>query len=119
MRRHTTAGAELLADIEFPGDARPIVESHHERWDGRGYAHGLAAEAIPITAHVLGIADVYDALTSERSYKKAFTHDEAMNIMRGDVGKAFDPTLFASFEEIVRRGTWRDTPASGMMALNG
>ena len=119
MRRHTTAGVELLADIEFPWDVRPIVESHHERWDGRGYPHGLAAEAIPITARVLGIADVYDALTSERSYKKAFTHDEAMNIMRGDVGKAFDPTLFASFEEIVRRGTWRDTPASGMMSLTG
>ncbi|MEP6620781.1 MAG: HD domain-containing phosphohydrolase [bacterium] len=119
MRRHTTAGVELLADIEFPWDVRPIVESHHERWDGRGYPHGLAGEAIPITARVLGIADVYDALTSERSYKKAFTHDEAMNIMRSDVGKAFDPTLFASFEEIVRRGTWRHTPSSGMLALAG
>lgn len=119
MRRHTTAGVELLADIEFPWDVRPIVESHHERWDGNGYPHGLAGEAIPITARVLGIADVYDALTSERSYKKAFTHDEAMNIMRSDVGKAFDPTLFASFEEIVRRGTWRNTPARGMIALNG
>ncbi len=117
MRRHTTAGVELLADIEFPWDVRPIVESHHERWDGRGYPHGLAGDAIPITARVLGIADVYDALTSERSYKKAFTHDEAMDIMRGDAGKAFDPVLFASFEQIVRRGTWRNTPSSGMLAL--
>ena len=117
MRRHPTAGVELLADIEFPWDVRPIVESHHERWDGRGYPHGLAGDAIPLTARVLGIADVYDALTSQRSYKKAFTHDQAMDIMRGDVGKQFDPELFASFEEIVRRGTWRNTPSSGYAAI--
>lgn len=64
----------------------PIVESHHERWDGMGYPHGVAGEAIPLTARVLCIADVYDALTSKRSCKEAFTHDEAMDIMRADVG---------------------------------
>jgi putative nucleotidyltransferase with HDIG domain len=117
IRGHPSAGVELLADIEFPWDVRPIVESHHERWDGKGYPHGLVAEAIPLTARVLCIADVYDALTSVRSYKQAFTHDEAMEIMRGDVGRAFDPTLFTAFEEIVRRGTWRNTPASGSMAV--
>ena len=66
---------------------------------------------------MLGIADVYDALTSKRSYKQAFTHDEAMEIMRGDVGRQFDPALFAIFEKIVRRGTWRNTPAGGMQSL--
>ena len=119
IRQHPSAGVELLADIEFPWDVRPIVESHHERWDGRGYPHGLVAEAIPLTARVLCIADVYDALTSVRSYKQAFTHDEAIEIMRGDVGSAFDPALFAAFEEIVRRGTWRNTPAAGMIAITG
>ena len=119
VRRHPAAGVELLADIEFPWDVRPIVESHHERWDGKGYPHGLVAETIPLTARVLCIADVYDALTSKRSYKQAFTHDEALEIMRGDVGSAFDPTLFAAFEEIVRRGTWRNTPAAGMIAITG
>ncbi len=119
MKQHTTAGVELLADVEFPWDVRPIVESHHERWDGKGYPHGLAAESIPITARVLCIADVYDALTSKRSYKQAFTHDEAMEIMRGDVGVQFDPAIFAEFEFIVRRGTWRNTPASGMASLLG
>jgi HD-GYP domain-containing protein (c-di-GMP phosphodiesterase class II) len=97
---------ELLADIEFPWDVRPIVESHHERWDGKGYPHGLTGADIPLTARVLCIADVYDALTSQRSYKKAFTHDEAMDIMRADVGKQFDPALFPVFEEIVRTGAW-------------
>ena len=116
IKSHPTAGVELLADIDFPWDVRPIVESHHERWDGAGYPHGLAGEAIPLTARVLCIADVYDALTSKRSYKQAFNHDDAMEIMRGDVGRQFDPALFAVFEEIVRRGTWRNTPSS-MLAI--
>ena len=113
VRRHPTAGVELLADIDFPWDVQPIVQSHHERWDGRGYPDGLVGEDIPLTARVLCIADVYDALTSQRSYKQAFSHDDAMEIMRGDVGTQFDPTLFGAFEEIVRRGTWRNTPAGG------
>jgi putative nucleotidyltransferase with HDIG domain len=102
VRNHPSAGVELLADIEFPWDVRPIVESHHERWDGKGYPHALAGEAIPLTARVLCVADVYDALTSVRSYKRAFTHDEAMEIMRQDVGRQFDPALFAAFEEVMR-----------------
>jgi len=100
VRGHPTAGVELLADIEFPWDVRPIVESHHERWDGRGYPHGLAGESIPLAARVLCIADVYDALTSERSYKRAFSHAEAIDIMRKDVGTQFDPRLFPVFEEV-------------------
>ena len=103
VRGHPTAGVELLADIEFPWDVRPIVESHHERWDGRGYPHGLAGEAIPLAARVLCVADVYDALTSERSYKRAFTHEEAIEIMRKDVGTQFDPVLFPVFEEVASR----------------
>ena len=103
VRGHPTAGVELLADIEFPWDVRPIVESHHERWDGRGYPHGLAGEAIPLAARVLCIADVYDALTSQRSYKRAFSHDEAIEIMRKDIGTQFDPALFPVFEEVASR----------------
>jgi putative nucleotidyltransferase with HDIG domain len=100
VRGHPTAGVEHLADIEFPWDVRPIVESHHERWDGRGYPHGLAGEAIPLAARVLCIADVYDALTSQRSYKRAFSHDEAIEIMRQDIGTQFDPALFPVFEDV-------------------
>ncbi|HKG93331.1 MAG TPA: diguanylate cyclase [Gemmatimonadaceae bacterium] len=104
IKRHPAAGVEMLADIEFPWDVRPIVESHHERWDGRGYPHGLAGEAIPLTARILCVADVYDALTSVRSYKRALGHAEAMEIMRADVGMQFDPALFALFEEIMAEG---------------
>ncbi|HVE93634.1 MAG TPA: diguanylate cyclase, partial [Acidimicrobiales bacterium] len=103
VKHHPVAGVQMLADIEFPWDVRPIVESHHERWDGGGYPHGLSAEAIPLTARILCIADVYDALTSERSYKKAVSHEQALDMMRGEVGAQFDPNLFAHFERIVDR----------------
>ena len=110
VRRHPTAGVELLADIEFPWDVCPIVESHHERWDGKGYPHGLAGEAIPLTARVVCIADVYDALTSRRSYKERFSHEAAMVVMRRERGTAFDPELFDRFEEVVRDGGWSSEP---------
>lgn len=110
VRRHPTAGLELLADIEFPWDVCPIIESHHERWDGKGYPHGLAGEAIPLTARVVCIADVYDALTSRRSYKERFSHDDAMIVMRRERGTAFDPELFDRFEEVVRDGGWSSEP---------
>lgn len=100
MRGHPEAGIALLSGIEFPWDIRPIVLSHHERWDGKGYPHGLAGAAIPFTARILTIADVYDALTSARSYKPALAHADAMRIMRADAGTQFDPVLFAAFEAL-------------------
>jgi len=118
VRGHPAAGVALLADIEFPWDVRPIVESHHERWDGGGYPSGLAGEAIPLTARVLGIADVYDALTSVRSYKRAFTHDEAMAVMRRDAGTQFDPALFATFEAMMEERS-RDASAAPHLVLVG
>ena len=107
MRSHTTAGVDMLADVEFPWDIRPIVLSHHERWDGRGYPHRLAGDAIPLTARILCVADVYDALTSVRSYKRALTHDEAMDLLRRDCGTAFDPRVFAWFEAVAP--AWAET----------
>ena len=85
------AGVELLAEVEFPWDVTPMVRSHHERWDGQGYPDGLAGEAIPLAARILCIADVYDALTTQRSYKRPFSHLEAMEIMRRAVGAAVRP----------------------------
>ena len=105
MRQHPAAGVEMLAEMEFPPDVAPVVRSHHERWDGQGYPDRLAGEAIPLPARILCIADVYDALTTQRSYKQAFSHLEAIEIMRRESGRQFDPQLFAKFEELVRRGT--------------
>lgn len=100
--RHPAAGVEMLADMDFPGDVIPMVRSHHERWDGKGYPDRLKGEEIPRAARILCIADVYDALTSKRSYKAALTHDAAMDIMRADVGTQFDPELFTLFEEMMK-----------------
>lgn len=103
MKRHPEAGVELLDGIEFPWDIRPMVRSHHERWDGRGYPDGLAGEDIPLAARILCIADVYDALTSDRSYRRGCSPEEAMQIMKEDAGAAFDPALFRVFESLAPR----------------
>jgi putative nucleotidyltransferase with HDIG domain len=99
MERHTVIGDEMLAPVEFPWDIRPMVRSHHERWDGRGYPDGLTAENIPYSARILRIADVFDALTTARSYRRPLSPDEAMTIMVEDEG-SFDPQLFGLFREL-------------------
>ncbi len=116
VRKHPEAGEQMLADVQFPWDVSPMVRSHHERWDGKGYPDGLAGEDIPLPARILCVADVYDALTTERSYKRAFSQLEAIEIMRREVGKQFDPQLFVKFEEMVRRGTV-NAPAAAQRAL--
>src|SRR5690606_25841802 len=81
MQAHTTAGDRIVAELEFPWDIGPIVRSHHERWDGSGYPDGISGDAIPLTARILCIADVYDALTTTRSYRPALSREEALEIM--------------------------------------
>ncbi len=96
MKRHPIAGLELVADIDFPGDVRAIIRNHHERWDGRGYPDGLAGEDIPFAARVLCVADVYDALTSTRSYRPGMTPPQAARAMRASSGQ-FDSNLLETF----------------------
>jgi putative nucleotidyltransferase with HDIG domain len=99
MERHTVIGDEMLAPVEFPWDIRPMVRSHHERWDGTGYPDGLAAEAIPRSARILRLADVFDALTTARSYRAPLSPQQALSMMRDDQG-SFDPELFGIFLEL-------------------
>ena len=96
IKRHPEAGLELVAGIDFPGDIRAIIRNHHERWDGSGYPDGLAGEKIPLAARILCVADVYDALTTTRSYRSGLTHARAAEIMRGSPGQ-FDPHLLEIF----------------------
>ena len=106
MKTHSEIGASLIRDMRFPKD-KPLVHTaweicrwHHERWDGKGYPDGLKGEEIPISAQVVSIVDVYDALTSERCYKKAFDHDTAMNmILDGQCGQ-FNPILLKCLKEL-------------------
>lgn len=99
MERHPVIGEEMLAPVEFPWDIRPMVRSHHERWDGGGYPDGLAGEAIPFAARILRVADVFDALTTARSYRGRLTPEEAMALMEEDEG-SFDPALFSVFRDL-------------------
>jgi putative nucleotidyltransferase with HDIG domain len=96
MKRHPEAGLELVADIDFPGDIGAIIRNHHERWDGAGYPDGLKGEEIPFAARILCVADVYDALTTTRSYRPGLTHARAAEIMRASTGQ-FDPDLLETF----------------------
>jgi putative nucleotidyltransferase with HDIG domain len=113
MERHTIVGYETLASIEFPWDIRPMVRSHHERWDGRGYPDGLAAEAIPYSARILHIADVFDALTSTRSYRQPLEADEAFEVMLSDPG-SFDPDLLALFSVLLPSLSIGDTATASL-----
>jgi HD-GYP domain-containing protein (c-di-GMP phosphodiesterase class II) len=97
MKLHPVAGEVLLAGVEFPWDVKPMVRHHHERWDGRGYPDQLAGEEIPLTARILCIADVYDALTTTRSYRAAYSPDHAARIMASESARGFDPELLALF----------------------
>ena len=106
MKTHTTIGADIIRQM-FTKSEKPLLRSawkicrwHHERWDGHGYPDGLLGEKIPISAQVVALADVYDALTSKRCYKNAYDHETAMNmIMSGECG-AFNPLLLKCLYEI-------------------
>ncbi len=105
IKEHPKIGADILGPVDFPWPVLPVVRSHHEKWDGTGYPDGLAGEGIPRTARILAVADVYDALTSSRSYRSAWTHERACEVIRRDRGTHFDPIVADAFlgviEEVV------------------
>ena len=98
-QQHAELGARLLGDSDATllRMARKIALSHHERWDGEGYPHGIAGEAIPESARIVAIADVYDALLHRRLWRPAFSEEEAISIMVQEKGKHFDPRLLEVF----------------------
>lgn len=110
MRTHTVIGRDALLDLEREAElpstflrfAQEIAYSHHEKWDGTGYPEGLRGTAIPISARLMAVADVYDALTSRRIYKSAMPHEQAMEYIREHKGKHFDPDVVDAFCEIDR-----------------
>ena len=101
IETHPQIGAEILGSVPFPYPVAPLVLSHHERWDGRGYPHGLAADAIPLGARILAVVDQFDALTSERSYHRALGRDEALAKIRDDAGKGLDPAIVELFASLL------------------
>jgi putative nucleotidyltransferase with HDIG domain len=117
IERHPAAGAEMLADIDFPWDVLPMVRGHHERWDGAGYPDKLAGENIALSARITCLADVFDALTTDRPYRPGFTRDEALKMMANDSGKLFDPELFVRFERVIRSSTLYQVHSSSQNSM--
>ena len=104
MKTHTTIGYEALVAAEASGDTTPFLDyakqislAHHEKWDGSGYPTGISGEEIPIPARIMALADVYDALISERYYKEPFTHTRARGIIMEGKGSHFDPDIVQAF----------------------
>ena len=100
MARHPVVGAEILDGIEFLADAARVVRCHHERWDGSGYPDGLRGEEIPRVARVFAVADVLDALTTDRPYRRGLPLEEARAMIVEASGSHFDPAVVAAFQSI-------------------
>ncbi len=99
MKLHTIVGAQILERIKFPYPLVPVVRHHHERWDGTGYPDGLKAEQIPLTARILTVVDCFDAVREDRQYRKGMTRDQAVEFLRKDKGKHYDPQIVDLFIE--------------------
>jgi putative two-component system response regulator len=107
IKTHTTIGSDIIDTLltqdegdEYLKHCRDICRHHHERFDGKGYPDALTGEAIPLSARIVSIVDVYDALVNSRVYKPAFPHDEAVKIIVGGAESQFDPGLIKAFEDV-------------------
>ena len=101
IRIHPQVGAEIIAAVPFPYPVAPLILSHHERWDGKGYPQGIAGEAIPVGARILTIVDYYDAVTTERPYHKALSAESAVGLLNHEAGRALDPRLVPIFIDLL------------------
>ena len=102
MQEHPVVGERICAPLKSFRLVLPIIRHHHEKYDGSGYPDGLRGDAIPVTARVLQIVDVYDALTNERPYKKAFSTADALQTMKEEVALGWwDPHIFTQFNQLV------------------
>jgi putative two-component system response regulator len=102
MRQHTVIGERICAPLKTFRLVLPIIRNHHEKFNGTGYPDGLAGEEIPLTARVMQLADVYDALVTERPYKQALSSEQALRIMEEEVAKGWwDARLFAEFRALL------------------
>jgi len=101
MNRHPSIGANILGKSRIPlfQMGAEIALTHHERWDGKGYPHQLAGQAIPLSGRIVTIVDFYDALTMDRVYRPALSHEKALTMLQAERGKAFDPTIVDCFVE--------------------
>jgi ribonuclease P protein subunit RPR2 len=104
MRQHPVIGAQIVAPFEFFGGGALVIRHHHERWDGSGYPDGLVGAAIPLGARIVAVADVFDALTSDRPYRPALARDAALAYLTEEAGRTLDPDVVAVILGLVRVG---------------
>jgi putative two-component system response regulator len=97
MRQHVLVGEEICRPLRSAHDLLPIIRHHHERWDGKGYPDELAGENIPITARIVAVCDSFDALISDRPYRKGLTHSDALATLQAGAGSQWDPELVRIF----------------------
>lgn len=116
MKSHSLLGIEIVADNPWLAGAAQTIRHHHERFDGTGYPDGLRGEAIPRTARIFAVVDVFDALTSKRPYKEPMALAEALSVIEGDAGRHFDPAVVAGFTKIAP-GVYAKTVQAGDAAL--
>jgi putative nucleotidyltransferase with HDIG domain len=116
MKRHAAIGADILSSIEFPFPVVPIVRHHHENWDGSGYPDGLTGADIPLGARILAVIDCFDALTSDRPYRRKLSEAAALDILRERRGTVYDPAVVDGFVAAHAEGLFRDDEASGTAA---
>jgi putative two-component system response regulator len=102
MKKHPVYAYEMILSIEYLRPALDIPYCHHEKWDGSGYPRGLKGEAIPLAARIFAVVDVWDALTSDRPYRKAWENQRAMEYIHDQAGKHFDPQLVEQFEKMMK-----------------
>ena len=103
IKKHPQIGVDIIRPIHFMHDIIPLIFYHHERWDGKGYPTGIKGEEIPIGARIIALADVYQALTSDRPYRKAYARKEAVDIVKKASGTQFDPIVVKAFLEVLRK----------------
>ena len=116
IKLHAAKGAEILTAVEFPYPVVPIVRHHHEQWNGQGYPDGLVAESIPIGARILAVVDCFDALTSDRPYRRRMTDEEAIGILRARSGAMYDPRVVDTFIDLTPSLRREDAAAEGRSA---
>lgn len=108
MKTHPILGASMLDRVPYLKRAASIVEAHHERWDGQGYPHGLRGQEIPFGARIFAVVDTFDAMTSDRPYRRALSVEQAVEAILAAAGSQLDPQLAKEFAELCRErmGTW-------------
>lgn len=104
IKKHPLIGADIIRPIQLLHGLLPYIVHHHERWDGKGYPSGLKGEDIPVGARIIALADVYQALTSNRPYRRAFKKNEAIQIIKKEAGSHFDPQIVNVFINVLKKG---------------